>query len=85
MSKSLLIINTPESCNKCPLFHGFYTDMTCGANNKTIDYPYPKDFKQSWCPLISAPKKNYDGFLNEWEKGYKAGYNACINEILGGK
>ena len=85
MSKSLLIINTPESCNKCPLFHGFYTDMTCGANNRTIDYPYPKDFKQSWCPLIAAPKKNHDGFLNEWEKGYKAGYNACINEILGGK
>lgn len=85
MSKSLLIINTPESCNKCPLFHGFYTDMTCGANNRTIDYPYPKDFKQSWCPLITAPKKNYDGFLNDWEKGYKAGYNACINDILGGK
>ena len=65
------------------MFHGFYTDMTCGANNWGINYPYPENFRQSWCPLTTAPKKNYDGFLNEWEKGYKAGYNACINEILG--
>ena len=83
MSKSILVMDTPESCSKCPLFHGFYTDMTCGANNCGINYPYPEDFRQDWCPLIAAPKKNYDGFLNDWEKGYKAGYNACIDEILG--
>lgn len=86
MSKSFLVIETPESCSKCPLFNDFYSDMYCkGLNNRGINYPYPEDFKQSWCPLIAAPKKNYDGFLNDWEKGYKAGYNACINEILGGK
>lgn len=86
MNKSILILDTPESCSKCPLFGDIWNDMHCkGLNNRTIDYPYPKDFKQSWCPLIAAPNKNYDGFLNDWEKGYKAGYNACINEILGGK
>lgn len=57
MNKAILIIDMPESCDKCPLFHGFYTDMTCGANNYGIDYPYPKDFRQDWCPLKEVPDR----------------------------
>lgn len=52
MSKAILVIDMPESCDKCPLFFGRYTDMGCRSlNNRTIDYPYPKDFRQDWCPL----------------------------------
>lgn len=82
MSKAILVIDMPESCSKCPLFHGFYTDMTCGANNYGIDYPYPKDFRQDWCPLMSAPKEQeiwYGDDSNDWDKGY----NACLREIVG--
>ena len=57
MDKAILVIDMPESCEKCPLFHGFYTDMTCGANNYSINYPYPKDFRQDWCPLKPAPEE----------------------------
>ena len=53
----------PESCNKCPLFHSFYTDMTCGANNWGIDYPYPKDFRQNWCPLKPLEVSDFDKFI----------------------
>lgn len=82
MSKAILVIDMPESCSKCPLFHGFYTDMTCGANNYGINYPYPKDFRQDWCPLMPAPKEQeiwYGDDSNDWDKGY----NACLREIVG--
>lgn len=89
MSKAILVIDMPESCAKCPLFHGYYTDMSCGANNYGIDYPYPESFRQEWCPLKPAPekynieeekKKPHDRDYT-WE--YEDGYNACIDEILG--
>lgn len=89
MSKAILVIDMPESCDKCPLFHGFYTDMTCSANNWGIDYPYPKDFRQDWCPLKPLPEKiDIEAERNkphdidcDWE--FESGYNACIDEILG--
>ena len=81
MSQAILVIDMPESCDKCPLFHGFYTDMTCGANNYGINYPYPKDFRQDWCPLKPAPQEQDVWFEDDdWERGY----NNCVREILGG-
>ena len=81
MSKAILVIDMPESCDKCPLFHGFYTDMTCGANNYGINYPYPKDFRQDWCPLKPAPQEQDVWYEDDdWERGY----NNCVREILGG-
>lgn len=46
MSKAVLVMDMPNSCNKCPCFCGYYPDMYCMAlNDCTIDYPYPKDFQ----------------------------------------
>ena len=43
MSKAVLVMDMPNSCNKCPCFCGYYPDMYCMAlNDRTIDYPYPK-------------------------------------------
>lgn len=86
MSKAILVIDMPESCSKCPLFNGYYADMSCGGlSNRGINYPYPEDFKQDWCPLKPMPqyKASYtcsEEFL-EW---CQIGYNECIDEILGG-
>lgn len=88
MSKAMLVIDMPESCAKCPLFGDHYTDMCCGAlNNKTINYPYPKSFRQDWCPLKDVPKEhNYSGHpYDEYGDGYADGYNDCREEILGGQ
>lgn len=85
MRKAILVIDIPNSCEKCPLFHGFYTDMTCGANNYGIDYPYPKDFRQDWCPLKCIPKKRkekYAADVGDRDCGFIDGWNACIDEIL---
>lgn len=55
MKKAVLIIDMPDSCSKCPLFNDVYSDMCCrGLNNRGIDYPYPEDFRQDWCPLKIA-------------------------------
>ncbi len=91
MSKSILIIDTPESCSKCPLFSGIYTDMNCRANGRTIDYPFPDKRISDWCPLREIPEKKTDVYycrngvlgLNQLsERRFADGYNACISEIL---
>jgi len=87
MSKSILVINTPNSCAECPLFGDFYSDMTCKANRYGINYPYPKDFRQDWCPLKPLPEKCDMGNVvcdRDYDGDYEYGYNACIDEILGG-
>jgi hypothetical protein len=100
MDKAILIIDMPESCSKCPLFGGFYTDMCCkGMNNRGINYPYPEDFRQDWCPLKPAPEKidvpDFDDTVKAesenafevgmymYDRGHYRGYNLCIDKILG--
>lgn len=84
MSKAVLVFDMPSSCDSCPLFGNHYSDMCCkGVNNRGINYPYPKDFRQDWCPLREMPKKfdlpdDDDDFNNGWSRGY----NYCINRIL---
>lgn len=51
MNKGILVIDMPSSCDGCPLFCSHYSDMTCKANGRGIDYPYPKEVRQEWCPL----------------------------------
>ena len=80
MSKAILVMDMPESCDKCPLFSGFYTDMTCRANGYGIDYPYPDKDRQDWCPLKPMPEKVDIPYLATWDDGW----NACIDKILGG-
>ena len=83
MNKSILVIDTPKNCSECPLFFGAYTDMVCKANNRTINYPYPDNKVQDWCPLKEVPTKKKDSLLNNaYVKGTVDGYNACIEEII---
>ena len=84
MDKAILVIDMPDSCDNCPLFHGFYTDMTCGANHYSINYPYPKDFRQDWCPLKPMPKKmkGHDSIYYQWGD-YEDGWNHCIDCVSG--
>ena len=88
MSKSILVIDTPQNCSKCPLFFDAYTDMVCNANNRTIDYPYPDNKVQDWCPLKCIPEKKEPRKIhggNLWGyhiSAFDKGYNKCIDEIL---
>ena len=85
MSKSVLVIDTPESCRSCYL-RGFTLNLQyCRGKLKDI-----KDVstKPDWCPLKPLPeKKEYIVPIDnvEAQKNVIAvGWNACINEITGG-
>lgn len=88
MSKAILVLDRmPNSCHECPLFNSGYTDMCCkGMNYKTINYPYPKDFRQEWCPLKAVPERESVDRSCEYDycdECYTVGWNDCLNEILG--
>ena len=83
MSKAILVIDMPESCDKCPLLGGFYSDLCCkGMGNRGINYPYPKDFRQDWCPLKPFPREDKGNYLLEYSNGYQKGWNDCINYLM---
>lgn len=85
MSKAVLVMDMPSSCDKCPCFCGHYSDMCCMAlNNRAINYPYPKDFRQSWCPLKELPHKRYHSAYGvPIEMSEDKIWNECISIILG--
>ena len=84
MSKSILVIDTPESCGTCPCFLEVATDC-CGVSGKDVD----SHDKPDWCPLRDLPEKKevrifFLGERDFEQKGYQEGWNACIDEILKG-
>ena len=92
MSKSILILETPTSCSKCPFFGDYYSDMCCkAANNRGINYPYLEDFVQKWCPLIPLPEPkdlsqyttSSTDLYNVIQYSHDQGYNDCLYEIKG--
>lgn len=83
-------MDMPNSCDECPLFNSYYSDMTCRANGYGINYPYPKDKRQDWCPLKPMPQKiGMKEALEMPRNGCVAdvinSYNACIDELLSEK
>ena len=54
-----------------------------------IDYPYPENFRQEWCPLIELPKKKQEkyspfGSYDTYEEKVDSvivGYNQCLDDI----
>lgn len=90
MSKSILVIDTPNNCGECKICVSWQEcafstrEYWCAASDSGYVNP---DMKPSWCPLKPLPEKRIEG--GTWMmSGYSAddfvvGYNVCINEILG--
>ena len=91
MNKSILVIDTPESCEHCPLeldvgvddggiILGINICRGCAKTNRK------SDIKPDWCPLRSVPEKmevcgrypQPDGIV----PSYKIGWNECVDKIL---
>ena len=89
MSKSVLVIDTPESCRSCYL-RGF----TLALQYCKVESEHIKDtsVKPDWCPLKPLPDKmKLTGLYgreyfqsNGKMPSYKIGWNDCIDEITGG-
>ena len=92
MSKAMLIMDMPESCEKCNLcvLHSDYVSIEYECRGTKISNGYVKvhpkiDYKllnkkQDWCPLLEVPEK-YEDVCTD----FRIGYNVCIDEILGGE
>lgn len=84
MSKSILVIDTPERCSMCEFLKSTDEEY-CYCGRLGFDYQVneymrsmPKG-KPDWCPLRDLPEKYYPVSMN-----FESGFNACIDEILKG-
>lgn len=94
MSKSILVIDTPECCDYCPVgrIFGMAGQVECmegkgiRVNNNGRTIP-------DWCPLLDLPEKKpkvkYQGngcfgINEEMKNSFNMGFNSCIDEILKG-
>lgn len=92
MSKAILVMDMPSSCDMCEMIEMVNGKMYCGVKGCgqcTEDYIV---CKPDWCPLNPVPEKAEVSDCDElcdtddwYDSGYADGYNACIDEILGDK
>ena len=72
MAKAVLIIDMPEQvCQKCTL---------CYETENDDEYLCGK--KPDWCPLRELPEKKERRIGEHGERMFRAGFNACLNEIM---
>lgn len=78
MSKSVLVIYTPEDCESCVLHSGIFRYF-CKICCRYIE---DLSVKPDWCPLKPMPEKKI--FWSEEHGGkFSEGWNACIDAITG--
>lgn len=88
--KAILVIDEmPKDCGDCRLISCIGDKAFCdaliyahgGLNKPEIHI----GDKPNWCPLKPMPQKEneFDKCLNDYGRGWRIGYNHCIDEILG--
>lgn len=81
MSKAILIMDMPKRCGECRMF---YEKLgTCELTVRLVECGYESE-RQEWCPLREVPQKKDLIDISHYECAKRTGYNACIDEILGG-
>lgn len=70
MSKSILLMNTPNTCGECQLLYYCY---------KYADH-INMDTKPDWCPLEKLPDRQLIWYEDE-ASDFERGFNACLDEI----
>lgn len=85
MSKSVLVIDTPEKCIRCPLLNSKDECTVQDDNANNVD---SWDELMKGCPLKPLPeKKEYIIPIDNVEANkdiIAVGWNACIDAITGG-
>lgn len=88
MNKSILVLDTPNSCRQCCLRFDSYGqyEVCTGTRGKNIVNSYSKaDMKPEWCPLRPLPsyKELKPGNSLESQLAYQfnQGYNSCLEDI----
>ena len=82
MAKAVLVMDMPECCADCPC--SFFErdnpilNLICGV---TQEDAYNVG-KPDWCPLRELPEKKERRIGEHGERMFRAGFNACLNEIM---
>lgn len=98
MSKSALVIDTPENCYDCPFgisycgeleYEGLRELAECLGCNEILMtekyYDCESKSKPDWCPFMDLPEKDDGDYpANTFDAGFAEGWNNCIDEITGG-
>ncbi len=94
MSKAILVMDMPSSCSKCDFCLEITENHHCcqrvlGDNERCkrvdCDVEFYQYEKPDWCPLKPVPEKKDESDFDSDSDYFEAlGYNACIDEILGG-
>ena len=83
MSKAMIVLDMPKSCDECPYEFendsGRYCDVA-GCGKYTDDYIA---CRAEFCPLKPIPEKKDMRFLDDASEYYRQGWNACIDAICG--
>ena len=86
MNKSVLVLETPSNCRKCPLRYDSYGQCeVCIVKDEVVNSFYETNTKPNWCPLKELPKeKDWDEVPYETDcYSYLSGWNGCLDKILG--
>lgn len=89
MAKAVLVVDAPESCEKCMFCRGLNAcklkkylagDKICTIY--TVDKQIMEGGKPDWCPFRAFPeKKETNYYMSNKEKGIVEGWNACLDTI----
>lgn len=97
MSKSALVIDTPENCYDCPFgisycsaleYEGLCELADCLDCDEILiteeHYDCESKSRPDWCPLKPLPEKMTGVTPTFHYDSIKAGWNGCFNKITGG-
>lgn len=88
MSKAVLTLDMPENCLRCDFSRPYGKKHYCSMSDRFmfVEEDEESKFPDPKCPLRKLPeKKEASRYMNEQEKGYYEGWNACIDAITGGE
>lgn len=80
--KTVVVIDMPEFCAKCPLLH-LGNRYVCSATNRWCGDEkgyYTSEMKPTWCPLKDLPQK-IEGKREKFMPTYSLGWNDCLDAI----
>lgn len=83
MAKAVLVMDDmPECCADCQLADDDPSGLYCVFADDYYDKSDSSEDRASFCPLRELPEKKERRVGEHGERMYRAGFNACLDEIL---
>lgn len=84
--KGYVIMNVPKDCIQCEwsMYRAIRSSGICCLDKECRNILCIQDSKPEWCPIRAFPgEQNHMDEYDDWERGYCAGYNVCLDDIKG--